>query len=138
MTALLVSAGGKSEQGLINICLPESLRRWKEKHKIEDLPGTKYADQGHKCDLNIKDLKGKAKSGKLKSLKQRIHIWQVFDKLLQADRSLAQFPRVSNNCKKTLSLNTLNLEQETKNYVSEICDRRGKFCKEISFTRRKF
>ena len=91
----MVSAGGKIENEYVQVCLPESLRRWKEKNNIDDLPGTKYADQEHKCNWNVQDLKGKTKSGVLKSMNQRIYIWEVFDRQLKADTNLAKYPKVS-------------------------------------------
>ena len=91
----MVSAGGRVENEHVQVCLPESLRRWKEKNHIDDLPEAKYTDQEHNCNWNVQDLKGKTKSGVLKSMNQRIHIWEVFDRQLKADAQLAKYPKVS-------------------------------------------
>ena len=90
----LALADDKAKNDLVDICLPESLKKWKEKEKYKDEPGTKYEDKDHPCAVSVKDLDGKTTSGREKSMRQKVKNWDTFDKQLKKDKILRKYPKV--------------------------------------------
>ena len=95
LTAFLVSTSAKTTEKVADICLPNSLREWKEKKQINDTSENKYKDEVHSCQVEVKDLKGKTTSGRLKSMNSRVYNWNVFDKQLRQENILRRYPKVS-------------------------------------------
>ena len=95
LTACLVSTSAKTTEEVAEVCLPNSLRKWKEKKHINDSSENKYKDESHVCQVEVKDLKGKTRSGRLKSMSNRVYNWDVFDKQLREEEILRKYPKVS-------------------------------------------
>ena len=90
----LVLLQDETKNKIMDVCLPESLKKWKEAKNYKDAPGTKYASKGQSCQISLKDLDGKTKSGKKKSMKERVGNWDALDKQLKNDEILKKYSKV--------------------------------------------
>ena len=70
-------------------CLPESLKKWREKNNYKITSETLYENGDHPCKILVKDLKGNTENMKEKNAK-----WENLDKQIKNDEILKKYPKV--------------------------------------------